>query len=35
LWLVEPDGEKGPVRRVIAVDSKVVRGSRTQEAAAI
>jgi predicted transposase YbfD/YdcC len=32
---VEPDAEEGPVRRVIAVDGKVVRGSRTQTAAAI
>ncbi|MCX5315505.1 ISAs1 family transposase [Streptomyces sp. NBC_00154] len=32
---VEPEAEKGPVRRVIAVDGKVVRGSRTATAAAI
>jgi len=32
---VEPDTEKGPARRAIAVDGKVVRGSRTATAAAI
>ncbi|WP_326758632.1 ISAs1 family transposase [Streptomyces phaeochromogenes] len=32
---VEPEAERGPVRRVIAVDDKVVRGSRTATAAAI
>ncbi|MFJ2095335.1 ISAs1 family transposase [Streptomyces sp. NPDC087901] len=32
---VEPDAQERPVRRVIAVDGKVVRGSRTQTAAAI
>lgn len=33
---IKPDAaEKGPVRRVIAVDGKVVRGSRTRAAAAI
>ncbi len=32
---VEPEVETGPVRRVIAVDGKVVRGSRTRAAAAI
>ncbi|MFJ1616039.1 ISAs1 family transposase [Streptomyces sp. NPDC088249] len=32
---VEPEAEKGPVRQVIAVDGKVVRGSRTATAAAI
>ncbi|MEU9191426.1 transposase family protein [Streptomyces sp. NPDC048484] len=32
---VEPDTEEVPARRVIAVDGKVVRGSRTQAAAAI
>ncbi|MFF0136504.1 transposase family protein [Streptomyces sp. NPDC005227] len=32
---IEPDAEKAPVRRVIAVDGKVVRGSRTATAAAI
>ena len=31
----DPEAEKGPVRRVIAVDGKVVRGSRTRAAAAI
>jgi predicted transposase YbfD/YdcC len=31
----DPAAEKGPVRRVIAVDGKVVRGSRTATAAAI
>jgi hypothetical protein len=31
----DPAVEKGPVRRVIAVDGKVVRGSRTATAAAI
>ncbi|MFJ8991604.1 ISAs1 family transposase [Streptomyces sp. NPDC102279] len=31
----EPETEEGPVRRVIAVDGKVVRGSRTATAAAI
>ncbi|MEU9379745.1 ISAs1 family transposase [Streptomyces sp. NPDC048279] len=31
----EPEAEKTPVRRVIAVDGKVVRGSRTATAAAI
>jgi hypothetical protein len=32
---VEPETKKGPVRRVIAVDGKVVRGSRTKTATAI
>ncbi|MEU9157600.1 hypothetical protein AB0D59_45495 [Streptomyces sp. NPDC048417] len=32
---VEPETEEGPVRRVIAVDGKAVRGSRTATAAAI
>ncbi|QIY68218.2 transposase [Streptomyces sp. RLB1-33] len=32
---VEPDAEKEPVRRVIAVDDKVVRGLRTATAAAV
>ncbi|WP_053730700.1 ISAs1 family transposase [Streptomyces sp. WM6378] len=32
---VEPETENGPVRRVIAVDGKVVRGSRSATAAAI
>ncbi|MFD1277545.1 transposase family protein [Streptomyces kaempferi] len=31
----EPEAKKGPVRRVIAVDGKVVRGSRTKTATAI
>jgi predicted transposase YbfD/YdcC len=31
----EPKAKKGPVRRVIAVDGKVVRGSRTKTATAI